>query len=209
MKNQWSQGAFYYYCFKTFKTQNFTIKLSNHPLKVNQIKQLPVGTILSFYYFGKTVHLRFCSSSPSSVLFELQILSSPSRWERISWWSSYFAESCHLLFFQFLFWGSCQKPVCFFSRSPEACLEWRFQTAIFHKESAFSCLWSLLWLPSTDGAWDTLEGWFCQKQQGNTTLVCDQHWVDQSLLPYERSILSWTSEASCDGHLGPPVWLLV
>ena len=62
MMNQWSQGAFYYYCFKTFKTQNFTIKLSNHLLKVNQIKQLPVGTILSFYYFGKTVHLRFCSS---------------------------------------------------------------------------------------------------------------------------------------------------
>jgi len=58
--NQWSQGAFYYYCFKTFKTQNFTIKLSNHLLKVNQIKQLPVGTILSFYYFGN--HLRFCSS---------------------------------------------------------------------------------------------------------------------------------------------------
>ena len=62
MMNQWSQAAFYYYCFKTFKTQNFTIKLSNHLLKVNQIKQLPVGTILSFYYFSKTVHLRFCSS---------------------------------------------------------------------------------------------------------------------------------------------------
>jgi len=63
MMNQRSQGAFYYYCFRTFKTQNFTIKLSNHLLKVNQIKQLPVGTILSFYYFGKTVHLRFCSSA--------------------------------------------------------------------------------------------------------------------------------------------------
>jgi len=62
MMNQRSQGAFYCYCFKTFKTQNFTIKLSNHLLKVNQIKQLPVGTILSFYYLGKTVHLRFCSS---------------------------------------------------------------------------------------------------------------------------------------------------
>ena len=49
MMNQRSQGAFYYYYyFKTFKTQNFTIKLSNHLLKVNQIKQLPVGTILSF-----------------------------------------------------------------------------------------------------------------------------------------------------------------
>ena len=48
---------------KPLKPQNFTIKLSNHPLKVNQIKQLPVGTILSFYYFGKTVHLRFCSSA--------------------------------------------------------------------------------------------------------------------------------------------------
>ena len=34
MMNQWSQDAFYYYCFKTFKTQNFTIKLSNHPLKL-------------------------------------------------------------------------------------------------------------------------------------------------------------------------------
>ena len=56
MMNQRSQGAFYYYyCFKTFKTQNFAIKLSNHLLKVNQIKQLPVGTILSFYYFGKTL----------------------------------------------------------------------------------------------------------------------------------------------------------
>jgi len=63
MMNKRSQGAFYYYCFKTFKTQIFTIKLSsNHLLKVNQIKQLLVGTILSFYYFGKTVHLRFCSS---------------------------------------------------------------------------------------------------------------------------------------------------
>ena len=64
--NQWSQGAFYYYCFKT---QIFTIKLSsNHLLKVNQIKQLHVGTILSFYYFGKTVHLRFCSSNTKLYL---------------------------------------------------------------------------------------------------------------------------------------------
>jgi len=49
--------------FQTFKNPMFTIKLShNHLLKVNQIEQLLVGTILSFYYFGKTVHLRFCSS---------------------------------------------------------------------------------------------------------------------------------------------------
>jgi len=49
--------------FLTFKNPIFTIKLSsNHLLKVSQIEQLPVGTILSFYYFGKTVHLRFCSS---------------------------------------------------------------------------------------------------------------------------------------------------
>ena len=68
MMNQWSQGAFYYYCFKTFKTQIFTIKLSNHPLKVSQIKQLPVGTILSFYYFGRTVHLRFCSSETKDCM---------------------------------------------------------------------------------------------------------------------------------------------
>ena len=48
--------------FLTFKNPIFTIKLSsNHLLKVNQIEQLPVGTILS-YYFGKTAHLRFCSS---------------------------------------------------------------------------------------------------------------------------------------------------
>ena len=46
MMNQRSQGAFYYYCFKTIKTQNFTIKLSNHLVKVNQSK----------------THLRFCSS---------------------------------------------------------------------------------------------------------------------------------------------------
>ena len=49
--------------FLTFKNPIFTIKLSsNHLLKVNRIEQLPVGTILSFYYFGKTVHLRFYSS---------------------------------------------------------------------------------------------------------------------------------------------------
>ena len=49
--------------FLTFKNQISTIKLSsNHLLKVNQIEQLLVGTILYFYYFGKTVHLRFCSS---------------------------------------------------------------------------------------------------------------------------------------------------
>jgi len=49
--------------FLTFKNPIFTIKLSsNHLLKVNQIEQLPVGTILSFYYFGKTIHLRFSSS---------------------------------------------------------------------------------------------------------------------------------------------------
>jgi len=49
--------------FLTFKNPISTIKLSsNHLLKVNQIEQLPVGTILYFYYFGKTVHLRFCSS---------------------------------------------------------------------------------------------------------------------------------------------------
>ena len=78
--NQRSQGAFYYYCFKTFKTQNFTIKLSNHLLKVNQIKQLPVGTILSFYYFGKTVRLRFCSSVAARILetlWKYAVLRSP------------------------------------------------------------------------------------------------------------------------------------
>jgi len=49
--------------FLTFKNPIFTIKpSSNHLLKVNQIEKLPVGTILSFYYFDKTVHLRFCSS---------------------------------------------------------------------------------------------------------------------------------------------------
>ena len=49
--------------FLTFKNPIFTIKhSSNHLLKVNQIEQLHVGTILSFYYFGKIVHLRFCSS---------------------------------------------------------------------------------------------------------------------------------------------------
>jgi len=49
--------------FLTFKNPISTIKLSsNHLLKVNQIEQLPVGTILYFYYFGETVHLRFCSS---------------------------------------------------------------------------------------------------------------------------------------------------
>ena len=49
--------------FLTFKNQISTIKLSsNHLLKVKQIEQLPVRTILYFYYVGKTVHLRFCSS---------------------------------------------------------------------------------------------------------------------------------------------------
>jgi len=49
--------------FSTLKNPISTIKLSsNHLLKVNQTEQLPVGTILYFYYFGKTVHLRFCSS---------------------------------------------------------------------------------------------------------------------------------------------------
>jgi len=51
--------------FLTFKNSISTIKVSsNHLLKFNQIEQLPVGTILYFYYFGKTVHLRFCSSTP-------------------------------------------------------------------------------------------------------------------------------------------------
>jgi len=54
----WRIRYFYYYYFKTFKNSIFIIKLSsNHLLKVNQIEQLPAGTILSFYYFGKTVHL--------------------------------------------------------------------------------------------------------------------------------------------------------
>jgi len=49
--------------FLTFKNAIFTIKLSsNHLLKVNQIEQLPVETMLSLYYFGKTIHLWFCSS---------------------------------------------------------------------------------------------------------------------------------------------------
>jgi len=49
--------------FLTIKNPISVFKLSsNHLLKVNWIEQLPVGTILSFYYFGKTVHLRFCSS---------------------------------------------------------------------------------------------------------------------------------------------------
>ena len=50
--------------FLTFKNLISTIKLSsNHLLKVNQIEQFLVGTILYFYYFGKTIYLRFCSSS--------------------------------------------------------------------------------------------------------------------------------------------------
>jgi len=50
--------------FLTIKNSIFTIKLSSdHLLKVNQIEQLHVGTILSFYYFDETVHLRICSLS--------------------------------------------------------------------------------------------------------------------------------------------------
>jgi len=50
--------------FLTYKNSISTIKLSsNHLLKVNQIEKLHVGTILYFYYFGKTVHLQFCSST--------------------------------------------------------------------------------------------------------------------------------------------------
>jgi len=61
--------------FLTFKNPIFTIKLSsNHLLKVNQIEQLPVGTILSFYYFGKTVHLRFCSSPHSRATSQDHLL---------------------------------------------------------------------------------------------------------------------------------------
>jgi len=57
------QRRFLLLLFITFKNPISTINLSsNHLLKVNLIKQLPVGTILYFYYFGKIVHLQFCSS---------------------------------------------------------------------------------------------------------------------------------------------------